>query len=133
MQLLKPWGAAQKRYIIRTNAFMAFYVAVNVAAMLGAFDPIIGKPAGLLLGLAVAASIAGQVWATLSLIKESDEFVRALTAKRFILASGLAMALFSGWGFMETYGGAPHAPGWFVYIIFWGLFGLISPFVRDSR
>ncbi len=133
MQLLKPWGAAQKRYIVRTNAFMAFYVAVNVAAMLGAFDVIIGKPAGLLLGLAVAASIAGQVWATLSLIKESDEFVRALTAKRFILASGLAMALFSGWGFMETYGGAPHAPGWFVYIIFWGQFGLISPFVRDSR
>jgi putative oxidoreductase len=133
MQLNQPWGAAQKLYIIRTNAFMAFYVAVNVAAMLGAFDPIIGKPTGLLLGLAVAAPIAGQVWATLSLIKESDEFVRALTAKRFILASGLAMALFSGWGFMETYGSAPHAPGWFVYIIFWGLFGLISPFVRDSR
>jgi hypothetical protein len=133
MQLLKPWDAAHKRYFIRTNAFMAGYVAANMAAIFGAFDAIIGKPAGLLLGLAVAAPIAGQVWATLSLINESDEFVRALTAKRFILASGLAMALFSGWGFMESYGGAPHAPGWIVYILFWGLFGLISPFVRDSR
>lgn len=133
MQLPKVWDAAHKKYFIRTNCFMAGYVAVNVAAIFGAFDQIIGKPAGLALGIIVAAPIAGQVWATLSLINEADEFVRVLTAKRFILASGLAMALFSGWGFMESYGGAPHAPGWIVYILFWGLFGLVSPFVRDSR
>ncbi|CAL1690772.1 hypothetical protein MMB232_00906 [Brevundimonas subvibrioides] len=133
MQLLKTWDPAHKRYVIRTNCFMAGYVAVNVAAIFGAFDEIIGKPAGLALGLIVAAPVAGQVWATLSLINESDEFVRALTAKRFIVASGLAMALFAGWGFMESYGGAPHAPGWIVYILFWGLFGLISPFIKNTR
>jgi hypothetical protein len=66
-------------------------------------------------------------------MNDSDEFVRALTAKRFIVASGLAMALLSGWGFMESYGGAAHAPGWLIYPLFWGLFGLISPFIRSSR
>jgi len=124
---------AQKRYVIRTNLFMLGYVAVNIAAIAGAFDPIVGSRAGIVLGLAVAAPIAGQLWATLALMNESDEFVRMLNAKRFILASGLAMTLFSAWGFAESYGDAPHAPGWLIYPLFWGLFGLVSPFLKSSR
>ena len=133
MAIFKTMDPAHKRYVIRTNLFMAGYVAVNVAAIFGAFDEIIGEAAGIVLGLAVAAPIAGQLWATLALMNESDEFVRAVTAKRFIIASGLAMALFSAWGFMESYGGAWHAPGWLIYPLFWGLFGLVSPFVKSSR
>ena len=132
MAIFKTMDPAHKRYAIRTNMFMAGYVAVNVAAITGAFDEIIGKSAGVVLGLCVAAPIAGQLWATLALMNESDEFVRALTAKRFIIASGLSMALFSAWGFAESYGGAWHAPGWLIYPLFWGLFGLVSPFVRDT-
>lgn len=132
MAIFKTMDAAQKRYVIRTNLFMTGYVLVNVLAIFGAFDEIIGKAAGVILGLAVAAPIAGQLWATLALMNESDEFVRALTAKRFIIASGLAMALFSGWGFAESYGGAWHAPGWLIYPLFWGLFGIVSPFVKDT-
>ena len=128
----KTMDPAHKRYVIRTNMFMTGYVLVNVAAIFGAFDEIIGKAAGVVLGLCVAAPIAGQLWATLSLMNEADEFVRALTAKRFVIASGLAMALFSGWGFAESYGGAWHAPGWLIYPLFWGLFGLVSPFVKSS-
>lgn len=124
---------ANRRYVVRTLAFMAGYVAINIAAILGAFDAIIGTPAGLVLGLAVAVPIAGQIWATLALMSEADEFVRTLTAKRFIVAAGLAFALFSGWGFMESYGDAPHAPGWIVYALFWGLYGLVTPFIRTSR
>ena len=123
---------AQKRYVIRTNMFMAGYAAVNIAAITGAFDEIIGKSAGVVLGLCVAAPIAGQLWATLALMNEADEFVRALNAKRFIIASGLSMALFSAWGFAESYGDWPHAPGWIIYPLFWGLFGLVTPFVKSS-
>lgn len=104
MAIFKTMDPAHRRYVILTNLFMAGYVAVNVAAIFGAFDEIIGEAAGIVLGLAVAAPIAGQLWATLGLMNESDEFVRAVTAKRFIMASGLAMALFSAWGFMESYG-----------------------------
>ena len=133
MAIFKTMDPAHKRYVIRTNMFMAGYVAANLAAIFGAFDEIIGKSAGIVLGLCVAAPIAGQLWATVALMNESDEFVRALTAKRFVVASGLAMALFSGWGFAETYGDAPHAPGWLIYPLFWGLFGLVSPFLKSSR
>jgi len=123
---------AHRRYVIRTFAFMAPYVAMNVAAMSGAFD---GRttPGSWLLGLAVAAPVAGQIWATLALMHDADEYVRALTAKRFILAAGAAIAIFTAWGFCEEYAGAPHVSGYMVYPLFWLCYGIISPFVRTTR
>ena len=123
---------AYKKYLIRTFLFMGGYVAINSAAITGAFDDI-GHTAGLVLGLLVAAPVAGQIWATLALMNDSDEFVRALLAKRFIVASGLAMTVATAWGFMESYGDAPHIPAWIIYPLFWALFGLVSPFIRTTR
>lgn len=123
---------AQRRYVIRTLAFMVPYVGLNVAAMAGAFD---GRsaPGSWLLGLAIAAPIAGQIWATLALMHDADEFVRVLTAKRFILAAGGAIALFSAWGFVEEYADAPHVGGYMVYPLFWACFAVVAPFVRTTR
>lgn len=123
---------ANRRYTIRTAAFMTGYVAINSAAIAGAFDDLdgLGKYA---LALAVAAPIAGHVWATLALIRDGDEFARAVSAKRFILAWGICMVLFSAWGFLESYAGVSHAPGWLIYPLFWAAFGLVSPFTRSSR
>ncbi len=129
----RPATAAHKRYTIRTLAFMSGYVAVMVALIFGAFDEIQGKPAAWVLAAVVTAPIVGQIWATLSLMRETDEFFRAVMAKQFIVASGLAMALFTGWGFAESFAGAPHAPGWYIYPLFWGLVGLTAPFIRSSQ
>lgn len=118
--------SAHKKYLARTAAFMTGYTAINVAAIFGAFDDI-GRVGGLALGLVVAAPVAGQIWATLALMNDSDEFMRALMAKRFIVASGLAMALATAWGFMESYGDAPHVPAWMIYPLFWALFGVVTP------
>lgn len=121
-----------KRYGIRTAAFMSAYVAFNLAAILGAFD---GRqpPGAWLLALAIAAPVIGQIWATLAFMHDSDEFIRALTARRFVLASGLAMAGFTTWGFLESYADAPHAPGWLIIALFWLCYGVVSPFVRTTR
>ena len=123
---------AHRRYTLRTAAFMSGYVAINIAAIAGAFDDLRG-PGAWLMGLAVAAPVAGQIWATIALMNEADEFVRALTAKRFIVASGLAMAILSAWGFLESYAHAPHAPGWMIYPLFWAMFGVASPLIRTNR
>ena len=124
--------ASQRRYVRRIAAFGGGYVAVNIAAIFGAFDDI-GPAAAWVLALAVAAPVAGQRWALRALMRDSDEFVRAVEAKRFILASGGAIALFSAWGFGESYANAPHAPGWLVFPLFWAIYGAVSPFVRTSR
>ena len=123
---------AHRRYVIRTLGFMAGYVAINTAAIFGAFDDL-QPPGTWAFALAVAAPIAGQLWATLALMRDSDEFVRQLTAKRFILASGVSMALFSAWGFLESHADVEHVPGWMIYPLFWVCFGAVSPFVRTSR
>jgi len=133
LAIAKSSTPAHRRYVIRTVAFMSGYVAVNVAAIFGAFDDIASPVAAWALALAVSAPVIGQIWATLSLMRESDEFVRAVTAKQFILAAGLAMAIASVWGFGESYADAYHVPAWIIYPLFWLCFGLVAPFVRSSR
>lgn len=124
---------AARRYAQRTFAFMGGYVAIMAATIGGAFDAIQGKPVAWALALAAAAPIAGQIWATLSFMRDSDEFVRAVTARQFIVAAGVAMALFSAWGFGESFAGAPHAEGWLIYPLFWAIFGCVAPLVRSSK
>ena len=133
LALGKSTSSAHKRYAIRTIAFMSGYVVVNVAAIFGAFDDIASPVAAWALALTVSAPVIGQIWATLSLMRESDEFVRAVVAKQFVLASGLAMAVASVWGFGESYAAAPHIPAWIIYPLFWACFGLIAPFVKSSN
>ncbi|RZJ80176.1 MAG: hypothetical protein EON88_32245 [Brevundimonas sp.] len=114
-------------------AFTIPYVAVNVAAIFGVFDQIIGTPAAWALAAAVAAPIVGWIWAILSLMQASDEFMRALMAKRFIVSAGLAMAIASFWGFGESYANAPHLPSWLIFPLFWACMGVMTPLIRTSR
>jgi hypothetical protein len=134
MSVVNNGTPAGRRYVIRTLAFMIPYMLICFSMMVSdAFDDIIGKPAGWGLAAVVSAPVVGQLWATLSLMRESDEFVRAVVAKQFIIAAGLAMALATFWGFAETFATAPHLPGWLVYAAFWAIFGCISPFIRASN
>lgn len=124
--------AAHKRYGFRTLGFMGAYVGINVGAIFGAFDD--ARPPGAwLLALAVAAPVAGHMWATLALMRETDEFVSGVMARRFILAAGTAIALFTAWGFLESYADAPHAPGWMSYMLFWAAYSVVTPFIRTAR
>lgn len=135
--MLSMWkshgSAAHRRYVVRTVCFMSGYTAVMVATMLGAFDTIQNTPAAWILAAAAAAPVIGQLWATLALMRESDEYVRAVIAKQFILASGMAMAIAVLWGFGESFAGAPHIPAWVLYALFWACAGLVAPFVRSSQ
>lgn len=134
--MLKSWGngtPAHRRYVIRTWAFMIPYMAICLSMFTGAFEPILNSPAGWFLAAAVSAPVVGQIWATLTLMRESDEFVRALTAKQFILAAGLAMAAAVFWGFGETFAGAPHVPAWLIYPLFWAFYGATAPFIKATN
>lgn len=125
--------AAERKYVVRTMAFTVPYVAVNVAAIFGIFDEIIGKPAAWVLAAAVAAPVLGWIWSILSLMRDSDEFMRAVLAKRFIVSAGLAMAIASFWGFGESYAEAPHLPNWLIFPLFWACMGVMTPLIRSSR
>ena len=53
-----PQTPAHRRYAARTAAFMTGYVALNVAAIFGAFDDL-RRPGAWVFALAVAAPVAG--------------------------------------------------------------------------
>lgn len=121
-----------RKYHIRTALFMGGYLTVNLAAILGAFDNM-KAPGTWAFSLVVAAPVVGQIWALLAWMRDSDEFVRALAAKRFIAAAGLAMAIASAWGFMELYAEAPHLSPALIFPLFWAAFGIVSPFIRTTH
>lgn len=119
-------------YRRRSAVLLGLYSLLNIAAILGAIDGLRG-PATWLFAAAVAAPILAHIWAFLALMRSSDEFLRGLMAKRFIVASGITMAVFCSWGFMELYAHAPHLPGALIVAVFWGAFGLAMPLVQTSH
>jgi putative oxidoreductase len=121
-----------KKYLVRAFLFLGAYVALNVAAITGAFDDM--KPRGAWgFSLVVASPVIGHIWSYLAWMRNSDEFVRALTAKRFIVATGVTLAITSIWGFLELYAKAPHVSAAMVYPLLWAAFGIVTPFIRTSH
>lgn len=134
MQAAVSWSSPEgRRYVVRTTLFMGAYALLMIAIMAGALERATSAGGGWVLAAAASAPILGQIWATLSLMNEADEFVRAVVAKQFIAAAGLAFAVATLWGFGETFAGAPHLPTWMVYPLFWACFGVTAPFIRTSR
>lgn len=121
-----------KKFHIRAALFMGAYVAVNVAAITGAFDGM-NPRATWVFSLVVAAPVIGHIWSYLVWMRDSDEFLRTLTAKRFIVATGVTLAVTSVWGFMELYAKAPHISAAMVYPLLWASFGITAPFIRTSH
>lgn len=124
--------AANRRYTIQTASCWAlFLMLTTLLPLVGATQP--GSASALLLSATIALPIILHVIATLELIRNGDEFARALTAKRFVIAWGIAMALWCAWGFAEQIAALRHAPGWMLYPLFWLSFGVVALFVRSSR
>ena len=124
--------AANRRFMIHTVACWTLFVAL--AALASAANPAdIGAVGRIALSLTIGLPIGLHVVTTLALIESADEFARALTLRRFVVAWGISAALFCAWGFMEQYAGAAHAPPWAIYPLFWAAFALVSLVVRSSR
>lgn len=126
-------GAYDRRYGWGTGLSMGCYGLAIAAVTLGVNQGWLhGWPlyaAAILPGLAIAA----QLIFTLDFFRRTDEFLRALMAKRFIVASCLTFAIWSVWGFLETFAGAAHLPGWLAYAVMWFFFGASALFIKSSK
>lgn len=110
----------------------AYVLALCAAVYLLNRDMVTGfwvYPLAILPGLAVI----GQLLVTLRYLRDADEFVRALLAKRMIVASLAAFGLMTVWGFLESFTGVPHIPAFWGYCLMWGLLGVSSLFIKDSK
>ena len=117
-------GEAQRRYVKRVAIFASAYLVVLAlqVSFLRDADPSMAVRAGLsvLPGLA----ILGVFWAIGRLIvEEEDEFIRMLIVRQTLIATGLALAFATLWGFLESGGVVPHIDAyWFAVAFFAGQF-----------
>lgn len=125
--------APQRAYLIGTLGSMAVYVAAIMALSYARNGNLLSGPALYAAALVPGLAIGWQMVVTLRLMARSDEFMRALMAKRFIVAAAISFMFCTTWGFLETYADLPHLPGYVSYMAFWAAFGAISPFIRSSR
>ena len=125
-----PWST---RYVIASSVnWIAFIAGV---AFLTWAAPSLHLPdwAVAALILVIAASVALQFVAAYRLVAAQDEFIRGITVKRGIAAAGLTISLAVLWGLAQQFLAVPRLPMWLVYPLFWGAFGMVTPFIRTSR
>jgi hypothetical protein len=128
---MTPTWPTDWRYVIGAVASWVLFLA-------SVFAVVFGRHAGwplaalVIVALVPALTVALQFRAAYRLITAQDEFVRALTAKRMVVAAGLSITLATAWSVTEL-AGLPHLPAWLIYPLFWGLFGMVTPLIRDSR
>ncbi|ESQ92001.1 membrane protein [Asticcacaulis sp. AC460] len=115
---------------------MSFWMVLYAAALIGSILLIKSlQPTGPLLyvlAVAPALPIGGTIIVFLRYIDAVDEYVRAITTRRFVIATGLTLFLCTAWGFLENNAGAHEFSLYLVYPLFWGLYGATSIFVRQA-
>lgn len=83
--------------------------------------------------IVAAGSVGAQFFAAYRLVAEQDEFIRGITVKRGIAAAGVTVTAAVLWGLAQQFLPVPRVPMWVVYPLFWGAFGMVTPFIRSSR
>ena len=86
-----------------------------------------------LLAIVLVASVGLQFAAAWRLIAAQDEFVRAITGKRIIVAAGVTLTVAVFAGLTIQFLSVPAVPMWLLYPLFWGVYGMVTPLIRDSR
>lgn len=123
-------GSAQRRYVIRLFSLMALYLSFLVIAVrfLGRADPITG-PLAYMLGFLPALPVIGVFWAVGRLIVETkDEYQRMLLVRQTLVATAVAMAAATGWGFLENFDLVAHIDAYYWAIVWFGGLGVGAVF-----
>ncbi len=124
--------SANAQYTIGISVFMALYVGFLFLSICTIQAQ---HPTGpLLYGLAVlpALPIGGTIVVLLRYIDQVDEYLRALTLKRFVLATGLTLFICTAWGFIEENAGGHHFSLYLVYPLFWMMFAVANTIYRKA-
>ena len=125
-----PWS---RRYAAGTLInWLGFLAAVWLLSW-GSVDGRLPDAALWAVALAVAASVAAQFVAAYRAVAHQDEYIRGVTVKSMVAATGLTLTAAVLCGLAEQFLGAPALPMWIVYPLFWGLYGATTPFIASSR
>jgi hypothetical protein len=107
---------AQRRYFSRMIPLSILYgLAVFFASSIIP-DDAAATPLTIAVALVPALTVSGFIWAMGSYLADlSDEYVRLLEVRKALVATGLTLALASGWGILELFTDVPRVPLFFVF------------------
>lgn len=114
---------AWRRYNRRVIALSLLYAIFLLAASYGFRFDLLSGPVAYVAAILPAIPIIGIFGAMGRYIsEEADEFVRMLTVRQTLWASGFALSVATVWGFLESFGLAGHFDAYWVAVVwFFGL------------
>lgn len=116
-------GAPTRRYMVRLFSAMGVYMVSLFAAKYLLKNHMVEGWAVWPLALLPGLSVVGAFYAVgMLIIEQKDEYVRMLLVRQTLVASALAMAAATVWGFLENFGLVAHIDA-FYWAIVW-FFGL---------
>ncbi len=116
---------AIKLYNKRVIVLSLIYAALLIGAVYGFKHHLISGPAVWIAGVLPALPIIG-IFATIGLylIEESDEYLRMMTVRQTLWASGFSLSIATIWGFLESFDLVSHIPVYWVSVLWFGGLGL---------
>ena len=126
-------SAANRAYVRRFIPMMLLYLLVlfGVVWLNDRFAPT--GPLAALLAILPALPLVGVVWALgRLLVEETDEYLRSLTVRQFMIATGFMLCVTSIWGFLDAFGQVPHVPMYWAFII-WCVGLGVGSFINELR
>lgn len=122
-----PASPAQRRYNRHALLLSATYAVLLIASIL-AFQKL--APTGVLaviIAILPALPIVGMFAAIAHyLFTETDEYLRLMSLRQSLVASGLALSVATIWGFLESFEVAPHIDAYYIAVVWFGGLGLGS-------
>ena len=111
-------SAANRAYLRRFIPMMILYVAI-LLGVVWLNDRIAPTgPLAIVLAILPALPLIGVVWALgRLLVEEQDEYLRSLTVRQFMIATGFMLTVTSIWGFLDAFDQVPHVPMYWAFVI----------------
>ncbi|HEY9520958.1 MAG TPA: hypothetical protein VIQ39_05370 [Methyloceanibacter sp.] len=111
-------GHAIRRYNRAVVILSIGYVALLFAAQISVGRFGLSGPIGYLVAILPAVPIIG-IFGAIGryLVEEEDEYLRLLTARQTLVASGFALSIATAWGFLESFDLAGHFDAYWIAVI----------------
>jgi hypothetical protein len=111
-------SAANRAYLRRFFPMMGLYVFCLFAAVWLHDRLALKGPPAVALAILPALPLIGVVWALGRLVvEERDEYLRSLTVRQFMIATGFMLVVTSIWGFLDAFDQVPHMPMYWAFIL----------------
>ena len=118
---------AIRRYNRRVIVLMLIYAATLMFAVYGFNRHLLSGPFAYLVAILPALPIIG-VFAAMGryLVEETDEYVRMLTVRQTLYATGFALSIATIWGFLEAFDLVGHIESYYIAVLWFGGLGFGS-------